>query len=62
MTGKQALNKYADVSAADLVKKYEAVERQIKKGDYIKQKTTRTKFEQSGTMKNDSIHIKTDVR
>ena len=30
---KQALNKYADVSAADLVKKYEAVERQIKKGD-----------------------------
>ncbi len=42
---KQALNKYADVSAADLVKKYEAVERQIKKGDYIKQKTTRTKFE-----------------
>ena len=25
---KQALNKYADVSAADLVKKYEAVERQ----------------------------------
>ena len=28
---KQALNKYADVSAADLVKKYEAVERQIKK-------------------------------